>query len=87
LLKDGFQVCDATPCEISASVNEPLELEAKKGSYLGTARVLAQRDQAVQIKLKKPRPKPRAKPTVTADSGPRMCEVEVDGLKILRPCK
>ncbi len=91
LLKDGFQVCDATPCEVVASVNEPLELEAHKGTAKGVARVLAQRDQTVKVKLEQPHPKPRSPKQPAGKSAqkkqtPRMCEVEVDGLKILRPC-
>ncbi len=76
LKKDGFQVCDATPCTVVVDKNESLVLNATKGSLRGTARVLAQDDQRVAITLAA-RPKPR----------PRLCEVEVDGLKILRPCK
>ncbi|MFO7177456.1 MAG: serine/threonine-protein kinase [Pseudomonadota bacterium] len=75
LKKDGFQVCDATPCTVVVKKNETLVLDARKGSLRGTARVLAQDDQRVAITLAA-RPKPR----------PRLCEVEVDGLKILRPC-
>jgi serine/threonine-protein kinase len=74
--KNGFQVCDQTPCQVMASLNETLELEAAKGAMRAKARVLAQRDQKVTMKLVAPgRPKPR------------LCEVEVDGLKILRPCQ
>jgi eukaryotic-like serine/threonine-protein kinase len=79
--KDGFQVCDLTPCEVVATPNETLELQAKKGALVGKAKVLAQRDQNVKIALAAPVAKPVVRP-----SGPRMCEVEVDGLKILRPC-
>jgi eukaryotic-like serine/threonine-protein kinase len=79
LTKDGFQVCDKTPCEVLAAPNETLELEATKDTLSGKAKVLAQRDQNVTIKLagavKKAAPKPR------------LCEVEVDGIKILRPCQ
>jgi len=83
LLKNGFQVCDTTPCEVLAAPNETLEFQASKGALKGTAKVLAQRDQKVTIKLLGAGPAPKR------DSGPstRMCEVEVDGLKILRPCK
>jgi hypothetical protein len=77
LLKNGFQVCDATPCEVTAAVNETLELSAEKGPLKGKAKVLAQNDQKVTIKLVAP---------VAAPKQQRMCEVEVDGLKILRPC-
>jgi serine/threonine-protein kinase len=79
LFKNGFQVCDATPCEVTADPNETLSLEARKGAQKGTAKVLAQRDQKVAIRLAGGAPRPA--------SGPRMCEVEVDGLKILRPCQ
>jgi len=82
LSKNGFQVCDSTPCEVLAAPNETLEFEAAKGALKGTAKVLAQRDQKVTIKLV------GAAPAKRADSAAgRMCEVEVDGLKILRPCK
>jgi serine/threonine-protein kinase len=73
--KNGFQVCDQTPCQVMAALNETLELEAARGGMRAKARVLAQRDQKVAMKLAAPG---RAKP--------RLCEVEVDGLKILRPC-
>ncbi len=75
--KNGFQVCDATPCEVTASINETLELQGEKGLLKGKAKVLAQKDQKVTIKLAAP---------VVAPKTPRMCEVEMDGLKILRPC-
>jgi len=51
LLKNGFQVCDTTPCEVLATPNESLELEARKGKLRGNAKVLAQRAQSVEIKL------------------------------------
>jgi len=77
LMKNGFQVCDATPCDVTAAVNETLELSGEKGALRGKAKVLAQKDQKVTIKLAAP---------VAAPPKPRMCEVEMDGLKILRPC-
>jgi eukaryotic-like serine/threonine-protein kinase len=77
VMKNGFQVCDATPCEVTAGVNETLEFTAEKGPLKGKAKVLAQKDQRVTIKLAAP---------VAAPAKPRMCEVEMDGLKILRPC-
>ncbi len=79
--KNGFQICDSTPCDIEAHPNEGMELLAKKGAAKGKIKVLAQKDQTVKIKLAAPRaaPAPPAKP--------RLCEVEVDGIKILRPCK
>jgi eukaryotic-like serine/threonine-protein kinase len=85
LSKNGFQVCDSTPCEVLATPNETLEFEAAKGSLKGSAKVLAQRDQKVTIKLAGPGVAP-VKHT-DGPGAPRMCEVEVDGLKILRPCK
>jgi len=75
LLKNGFQVCDKTPCEVTATVNETLELEGKKGALRGKAKVLAQKDQKVTIKL------------VGAAPALKLCEVEVDGLKIVRACQ
>jgi eukaryotic-like serine/threonine-protein kinase len=82
LLKNGFQVCDQTPCEVLAAPAETVEFQAVKGALKGTAKVLAQRDQKVAIKLQgapiSAAPKPAAQ---------RLCEVEVDGLKILRACK
>jgi len=82
LMKNGFQVCDATPCEVLATPAETLEFQAVKGALKGTAKVLAQRDQKVTIKLLGPANSAPPKP-----AGERMCEVEVDGLKILRACK
>ena len=80
LKKNGFQVCDTTPCEVIAKPEETLELEATKGVLHGKAKVLAQSDQTVKITLVAP-----ARPHKS--TAPKMCEVEVDGLKILRPCK
>lgn len=94
VMKDGFQVCDATPCEVSAELDEAVTLTAKKGAHRGQARVLAQREQTVSITLSAPRPKPRtapkpqpAPPPQPEPAGEKMCEVEVNGLKILRPCE
>jgi serine/threonine-protein kinase len=84
LSKNGFQVCDSTPCEVLAAPNETLEFEATKGALKGSAKVLAQRDQKVAIKLSGGAAAPKHS---AAAAEPRMCEVEVDGLKILRPCK
>jgi serine/threonine-protein kinase len=82
LLKNGFQVCDSTPCDVSATIDETVTLEARKGALRGTAKVLAQRDQAVAIYLAgKPSARSRG-----AGNSEKLCEVEVDGLKILRPC-
>ncbi len=82
LLKNGFQVCDATPCEVLATPNETLEFQAVKGALKGSVKVLAQRDQKVDIKLSAPSAAAPSKHDTQ-----RMCEVEVDGLKILRACK
>jgi hypothetical protein len=84
LLKNGFQVCDSTPCEVLAAANETVEFHALKGPLKGTAKVLAQRDQRVTIRLS-----PASAPQPVKHDAPatRMCEVEVDGLKILRACK
>jgi len=82
LMKNGFQVCDSTPCEVLAAPAETLEFQAVKGALKGTAKVLAQRDQKVTIKLQAPAVSAPPKP-----SAQRLCEVEVDGLKILRACK
>jgi eukaryotic-like serine/threonine-protein kinase len=76
VMKNGFQVCDATPCEVNAALNEPLELSAKKDALSGKLKVLAQKDQKVSIKLLAP-----------VKAQPRMCEVDgVDGLKVWRAC-
>jgi hypothetical protein len=76
-------VCDSTPCEVLATPNETLEFQAAKGALKGIAKVLAQRDQKVTIKLSA-----ASAPPVKHDTpATRMCEVEVDGLKILRACK
>lgn len=84
LTKDGFQVCDSTPCEVVAGVGESLQLEALKGALRGRAKVLAQRDQRVRIQLAAS-PRSGAAKKSTAGTA-RLCEVEVDGLKILRAC-
>jgi len=81
--KDGFQVCDQTPCEVTAAPNETLELTAVKGAQKGGAKVLAQRDQRVTIRLSGAaiRPTPATRP-----SAKPQCEVMVGDLKILRDC-
>jgi hypothetical protein len=83
LLKDGFQVCDSTPCEVTASSNETLLLEARRGPLRGTSKVLAQKDQRVKISLvgaAAPPKKPKAG---------RLCERfdENLGIKISTPCE
>ena len=60
------------------AAHHPLVEQARA---LGKAKVLAQRDQSVTIKLAGAAPAVKTAPKV------RMCEVEaVDGLKVLRPC-
>lgn len=84
--KDGFQVCDSTPCELSVRPGEAVTLTAEKGAARGEAKVLAQKNQDVAIRLKAPqatRPVPRPAPPPKAT----LCEVMVDGIKILRPCE
>ena len=86
LFKNGFQVCDSTPCTLEAQQDEGMELEGRKGTFKGTLRVLAQRDQTVNIVLQAApvvinRPAKRASPKA------KLCEVVVEGLKILRPCQ
>jgi serine/threonine-protein kinase len=82
LSKDGFQVCDQTPCSLEVERGAAVELVAAKGAARGTAKVLAQKDQSVTINLAYPKASAKAK-----DGGkPGLCEVTVDGLKILRPC-
>lgn len=89
--KDGFQVCEATPCELKVEQGEAVSLSAELGKAKGEAKVLAQADQGVMIKLvapAAPRPRPRPRPAPPApQAAPAMCEVMVDGLKILRPCQ
>jgi serine/threonine-protein kinase len=81
--KNDFQACNTTPCEIKVSPGEAVTLVAKKANLIGTTKILAQKDQAVTIELKAPiaHVKPPGK------AAQRMCEVDVGGLKILRPCK
>jgi serine/threonine protein kinase len=88
--KDGFQVCDSTPCEVSVDLGEAATFTAEKGTASGEAKVLAQRDQEVMIRLRAapksvPRPRPEGAPTPTPS--PALCEVMVEGIKILRPCE
>lgn len=73
---NGFQVCDATPCDVDFDQGARVELEASVGKFRGRAKVLAQKAQTVTI------------PLVTAAAAkPAMCEaLSADGLKILRPC-
>ncbi len=88
--KDGFQVCDSAPCDVLANPNETLVLTAQLAERRGEAKVLAQRDQNVTIAL---RPAPARRktaapaPKAAPQQGAALCEVVVDGLKILRPCQ
>jgi hypothetical protein len=61
-----------------------MQLDARKGNLKGIARILAQRDQTINIVL-------AAAPVVSnrpakSSSKAKLCEVTVDGLKILRSC-
>jgi hypothetical protein len=78
LTKAGFQVCATTPCDLVANRNEGLDLEARKGALRGQTKIMPQTDQDVTITLVAPVTKPKTE---------RLCEVDVDGLKIARPCK
>ena len=83
LTKDGFQACEATPCTLEAQQDEAMVLEGRKGTLKGTSRVLAQRDQSINIVL-------AAAPAANRpakQSKAKLCEVTVEGLKILRPCQ
>ncbi len=81
LEKDGFQVCDETPCEVELDEGDAAEFQASLGGRKGSAKVLAQKDQSVTIVLHgAPPPRPRPAPAK------KMCEVMVGGLKILREC-
>jgi serine/threonine protein kinase len=81
--KDGFQVCDQTPCTVEVPRGAAVELVGTKGYARGVARVLAQQDQSVVILLAYA----KAGGNRQQSSKPGLCEVTVDGLKILRPCQ
>jgi hypothetical protein len=85
LFKDGFQVCDSTPCTLTVNAREAMELEGRKGTFKGVLKVLAQRDQSVNIVLI-PAPPMVRRPAKSSSTRSNLCEVVVDGLKILRPC-
>jgi eukaryotic-like serine/threonine-protein kinase len=75
LFKDGFQVCDLTPCDVLIARGAQITLEAKKGALRGATKVLAQRDQSVRIPLSRP----------TANRARRDCWREIEtaeGLKV-----
>jgi hypothetical protein len=77
--KDGFQVCEATPCDVTIPRNTGIELVAQKGAMLGRSKILPQRDETVTIALAAPVQKPKP-------AGPKMCEIEVSGIKVFREC-
>ena len=83
--KDGFQVCDSTPCEVTAAPSETLTLEARKGALRGSAKVLAQRDQKIEIKL---RGSTSSKSTQTGGEKPCLRERMQGDIKIVEvvPC-
>jgi serine/threonine protein kinase len=83
LLKSGFQICDTTPCDFYAKINEGLELEARKDKLQGTAKVLAQKEQSVHIKLA-PKSAGVAAPHPTVEMVPCLIEVEQNGLKMTK---
>ncbi len=88
--KGGFQVCDESPCEVIVDRREAVTLAARKGRLRGTAKVLAQEDQTVNMTLRAPRPKRNSRPEPSdksEDEKPQLCEVMVNGLKIARPCE
>jgi len=86
LFKNGFQVCDSTPCTLEAQQDEGMELQGRKGTYKGTLRVLAQRDQTINIVLVAAPPSINRSAKAAAPKV-KLCEVVVEGLKILRPCQ
>ena len=78
--KDGFQVCDSTPCEVQLDEGAAVQLEASLGNRRGETKVLAHKDQSVTIALRASGNKASAAPKQ------KLCEVNVGGLKVLRPC-
>lgn len=91
ILKGDFQVCDSSPCELWVKPNEAVELIALRGHLRGVAKVLAQREQTVQIRLFQRTQGAPGKPP-SAPSGRNvapipMCEFTDGDLKILRPCQ
>jgi eukaryotic-like serine/threonine-protein kinase len=92
--KDGFQVCDSTPCDIKVRQDEATELQATKGAWKGSDKLLAQREQNITIFLKRTSitTPPRnsgtigipAKTVKTAE--PKLCVRTNGDLKELYPC-
>ncbi len=62
VFKNGFQVCDSSPCKVMAVPNETLEIQARSDKLRGSAKVLAQRDQTVKIQLEAAKMKALAPP-------------------------
>ncbi len=92
--KGGFQVCDSSPCDVLAEPHEAAEITAEKGELRGAAKVLAQRDQTITVRLARaPTVAPPTVPSGSKGAGGRgvapvpMCEVLEGDLKILRPCR
>jgi serine/threonine-protein kinase len=83
--KAGFEVCDAAPCEVQVPLGEAVTLSAELGRARGEAKVLAQKDQTVSITLLKAAGAGR--PSGPQPKASALCEVLVDGIKILRPCE
>lgn len=80
---DGAQVCDRSPCDVSVEKNAEVRFTAQSGRKTGSLRVVAASEQRVVLTLSAPA---SASPPKTSSEG-RLCEVTVDGLKILRPCQ
>lgn len=80
---DGAQVCDRSPCEVSVDRDAEVRFTAQSGRRTGALRVLATADQRVVLTLSAPSAPSAPKPSTEG----KLCEVTVDGLKILRPCQ
>jgi eukaryotic-like serine/threonine-protein kinase len=84
--RDGFQVCDSTPCTLEVDKGAAITLDAASGRAKGSAKVLATGDQAVSIQLVVP--KAVRKAPVKKKKDDRLCEAPgPGGLKIFRPCR
>jgi len=70
---------------VTAAPSETLTLEARKGALRGSAKVLAQRDQKIEIKL---RGSTSSKPTQTGGEKPCLRERMQGDIKIVEvvPC-
>jgi serine/threonine-protein kinase len=79
VMKEGYQICESTPCEIQVDRDEPVELLASLGNKKGSYKLIAQQDQTVTIALKAPQKSP--------GSEEKLCEVPgPGGLKVFRKC-